>query len=175
VVAPSAVLLQIVKVSLPKDKQGVKKVTLFLKKKNKEIGEGIWYSTEGAVTREKQLHQLWCGALGSEIISSGFAMEVLSVRWGAPATEVLKSICRVFYRLEASGIFTKLGDQGLFLPVLMLAGKQLVVCVTEKTHKDRMFRNVSKYFAFRGGKEEENIFFTFFSLSPFLFTLSASF
>lgn len=42
------------------------------------------------------------------------------------------------YRLEASGISIKLGDQGLFLPVLMLVGKQLVICITEKTYKDSM-------------------------------------
>lgn len=40
------------------------------------------------------------------------------------------------YWLEASGIFIKLGDQGLFLPVLMLVGKQLVCCITEETYKD---------------------------------------
>lgn len=40
------------------------------------------------------------------------------------------------YWLEASGISIKLGDQGLFLPVLMLVGKQLVFCITEETYKD---------------------------------------
>lgn len=73
------------------------------------------------------------------------------------------------YRLEASGISIKLGDQGLFLPVLMLVGKQLVICITEKTYKDSGSRMV--FFAFGG----ENIFFTFLSFSLFLFTLPSCF
>lgn len=62
---------------------------------------------------------------------------------GSASTEVLKFICGVSYKLEALGISTKLGDQGLFLPVLMFTGKQLVICITEKTCKDSVFRNVS--------------------------------
>lgn len=85
-------------------------------------------------------------------------VEARSVGGETPSTEVLKFICRgFFYWLEASGISTKLGDQGLFFSVLLLAGKQLVICITEKPHKDSKFRNVSKYLP-SGGKKKQKIF-----------------
>lgn len=112
---------------------------------------------------------------GSKTLLSAFRLELLSIRWGPPSTEVLKfihSFCSFQYQLEASGISIKLGDQGLFLPVLMLVGKQLVICITEKTYKDSMS---GMFFFFCLWGEKKNTFFTFLSLSPFLFTLSSCF
>lgn len=77
---------------------------------------------------------------GSKIVLSGFIMEARSVRGGIPSTEVLKFISRDFYRLEASGISNKPGDEGLFLPVLTLAGKQLVICITEEKKLTKIVR-----------------------------------
>lgn len=123
---------------------------------------------------EGSFPQMCSSVSGSKTLLSAFRLELHSIRWGPPSTEVLKFIHSFFsfqYRLEASGISIKLGDQGLFLPVLMLVGKQLVICITEKTYKDSM--SGMFFFLPLGGKK--NTFFTFLSLSPFLFTLSSCF
>lgn len=72
------------------------------------------------------------------------------------------------YWLEASGISIKLGDQGLFLPVLMLVGKQLVCCITEETYKDSRSGMV---FCLWGGKIFSSP--SFLHLSSYLLCLPA--
>lgn len=107
-----------------------------------ENSEHRWAMVWRAVwAGEGSFPQMCSSVSGSKTLLSAFRLELLSIRWGPPSTEVLKFIHSFFsfqYRLEASGISIKLGDQGLFLPVLMLVGKQLVICITEKTYKDSM-------------------------------------
>lgn len=116
--------------------------------------DGLWCGGRYELGKASSLR---CAAVSQDPrhFLSAFRLELLSIRWGPPSTEVLKFIHSFFsfqYRLEASGISIKLGDQGLFLPVLMLVGKQLVICITEKTYKDSM-SGMFFFFAFGGEKK----------------------
>lgn len=128
------------------------------------------------MTWERQFHhQAWCGVLGSKIILSAFIMEVHSVRGGTSSTEVLKFICRVFLQ---TGSLRNLHQAGRSraLPPSLNAHWQAISYLCYRGDSQREYvQKCKQVFCLWGEKEEKNIFFTFLSLSPFLFTLSSSF